>query len=462
VVLALLVAMVATGREAATATSDAVRPTAADAGAPNVLVVTLDTTRADHCSSYGYARPTTPVLDRLAREGVLFEAAYTATPTTAPSHASLFTSTYPLRHGVVKNGYRLAPEYTTLAEVLHGAGYRTAAVTSSFVVTARFGLDQGFAHYDDVDTIDPAEPPRRWKAYSEKGKAERLASETTDRALAWLRGATSAQPFFLWVHYFDAHHPYDPPAGFREQVDRPVRAPAEARDELRETILAYDGEIRFADEQLGRLIAHLDTVDSGGGRGTIVVVTTDHGEGLHQHGWESHGMQLYEEVVRVALVVRWPGRIGAGRRLREPVALIDIAPTVLSLVGAPRDGLAAEGTDLSGALLRGDSLVADRPLYYQRRLYRTPTHRGADTREPMFAIRRGPWKLVATGPEVELFDLESDPGETRSLHHQEPARAAALAAELERWRSRYADPGSGRQVISDEDRRRLRALGYIE
>jgi arylsulfatase A-like enzyme len=437
---------------------------------PNVVLVTIDTARADHLSVYGYGRPTTPELERLARDGVVFEAAYTATPTTGPAHATLFTSTYPARHGVLKNGYVLDPVHTTLAEVLGSAGYRTAAVPSSFVLTKRFGLAQGFEHYDDDFTGAHASlHPEKWEGMAVGAEFDRRASETTDRAVAWLDslGGARERPFFLWVHYFDPHHPYDPPDGYRRQVkgetpppDR-VKGLAEAdAAQLRKDILAYDAEIRYADEQIGRLLRHVDA--TAGREATLVIVTTDHGEGLLQHGWMQHGVDLYEELVRVALIVRWPGRLRAGVRVPGPVALVDVMPTLLALLELPPNGLTPQGGDVSSALRGTATLPADRPLFFHRRLYEKPERRGHDTRHPMFGIRRGRWKYVESGPTLELYDLEADPGETRNVRDGERETADRLAAELAEWRKRTAPVEAGRQSISDSDRERLRALGYVD
>jgi arylsulfatase A-like enzyme len=432
--------------------------------APSVLLVTIDTARADHFSSYGYERPTTPFIDGLAREGILFEAAYTPTPTTAPAHASLFTASYPSEHGVLKNGHVLAAGRPTLAAVLQNAGYRTAAIVSSYVLARHFGLGQGFAYYDDdFTTAKSSVVVEEWEDSTDIGHFDRRADETTDRAIAWLRANARAAPFFLWVHYFDPHHPYDPPAAQRLVLEAALPepgAPATPGDaaEARERTLAYDAEIRFVDDQVARLVGYLD--DTLGRARTLVIVATDHGEGLMQRGWMAHGVHLHEELVRAALIMRWPPHLPSGRRVAAPVGLIDIAPTVLALLELePMSGPA--GTALQGQRADGD-VPPDRPLFFQRRPYATPEYRGWNVRDPMFGLRRGRWKYIETDGVGELFDLSADSGETRNVRAEHAAAADALAAELRAWRERIDGHTHSPQQISPEDAARLRALGYVE
>ena len=281
----------------------------------NLLLVSLDTTRRDHCSVYGYGRETTPTLDRLGREGAVFDQAYAPTASTGPTHASLFTSLYPLTHRVNRNGLALGMGFTTLAERLRARGYQTSAVVSSFVLAAKFGFAQGFDAYDDAFVAaESSLQVSLWEGHLPPDEAfDRRASATSERAVAWLRGVRDPErPFFLFVHYFDAHDPYQPPPEFTLQLEG---EPPE--NELGRAILQYDREIAFVDQQLGRLLAAL--AEAGLEDETLLVVTADHGEGLMDHGHMRHGLQIYEEAVRVPLLVRWPGTIPANRRLAEPV-----------------------------------------------------------------------------------------------------------------------------------------------
>ncbi|MEM7357167.1 MAG: sulfatase, partial [Acidobacteriota bacterium] len=247
---------------------------------PNLLLVTVDTLRADHCSIYGYERETTPVLDDLAREGAILGPAYAPMSTTAPAHASIFTGRYPISHGVVRNGLILAQDQTTLAEVLQQARYTTGAVVSSLVLKPRYGLGQGFGTYESEFEINRETVDRhQWKGVE---GFDRRADETTDLALAWLERRPRDRPFFLWVHYFDPHSPYSPPPAFEGRFPVP-----EGATDLAIAIARYDEEIAFADQQLGRLLAAIERQEIT--EQTLAVVTSDHGEGLNQHGHMGHG-----------------------------------------------------------------------------------------------------------------------------------------------------------------------------
>jgi arylsulfatase A-like enzyme len=274
----------------------------------NVLLVTLDTTRADRLGCYGYTDAHTPALDSLAAQGVLFERAFTPAPVTLPAHASLLTGLVPPVHGVRDNGiYRLRDEAVTLAELLGDAGMVTAATVAAYVLASRFGLAQGFSHYDE-----------RLKGQLGKPAAfyvERPAEEVTDAALGWLEKRNDKKNFFLWVHYFDPHSPYVPPARFDSLC--PGRP--------------YDGEIAYMDSQLGRLLGALRS--DGQYENTLVVVVGDHGEALGEHGEPTHGIFLYNSTVRVPLIVKFPAGEHAGGRVDANVSLVDIFPTVLERAG---------------------------------------------------------------------------------------------------------------------------------
>lgn len=419
---------------------------------PNLLLVTIDTLRADHCSAYGYAKPTTPHLEALARDGVRCDLAYAPMATTAPSHATLFTGLLPRTHGVRKNGHVLVPRHRTLAEALRDHGYRTHAVVSSFVLERRFGLDQGFASYDD--------------SLGDGQDAKEALFQTGDRArakaVAWLRrggdlgGAGPAQPFFLWVHFFDPHEPYAPPAEHR----RPF-APKDESDALASTVASYDGEIRFADAELGALLdalRGLGLLDT-----TLVVVAADHGEGLMSHGHMGHGPQLYEEAVRVPLVLRWPRGLPRGARVETPVLLADVAPTVLALVGVNEVLERADGIDVADVLRGRGAGEANRPVLLERRRYHEEeTADGMPVRGALLGVRLGRFKYLEAPEEErrELFDLAADPAEARNLLAERPREAEGLARLLEAWRA--TRPGDEKADASAETREALRALGYVQ
>jgi arylsulfatase A-like enzyme len=428
-----------------------------------VLFVSLDTTRSDRLSVYGYAHDTTPALRGFARGATRFETAYSPTASTCSSHATLFTSLPPIENGVLRNGMRLRDEHETLAERLLAAGFQTAGFVSSFPLDDRFGLAQGFQSYDD--DFPPAEATTltdHWEGRAVSRAFDRRADHTTDRALRWLREARDPErPFFLFVHYFDPHQSYDPPEPFRTQYTArlsPTATPLERFSAL------YDGEIAFTDRELGRLLAAFDA--DGLAHDTLVVVFGDHGEGLMEHGFLGHGLQLYEPAVRIPLLVRWPAGLRESRSIVEPVSLIDVLPTVLDLLGLPADP-ELRGANLAPALRGEARLDPERPIF----LYREPYERGI-YKSPLgdipadgegFALRAGRWKYIEL-PGFRwhsLFDLERDPQERRNVAGHRPLVAARLAEQIEGWRREHRREISSEE-ISPADRRALEALGYIQ
>ncbi len=406
----------------------------APGGGPwNLVLVTLDTVRADHVGCYGAAAAETPSLDRLAREGVRFAWASSAVPLTLPSHSTILSGLLPPHHGVRNNGAGRFPEgMPTLATDLAAAGYRTAAFVGAFVLDHRFGLARGFATYDDAMERDASG--------GVPDDAERRGDAVVDRALAWLgalppagsaAGAVAARPFFLWVHLYDAHAPYDPPPPFRE----------------RHAGHPYDGEIAFADAQLGRLLAALDSM--GLASRTIVAATADHGEALGDHGELTHGLLLYEPTLRVPLIVRAPGLL-APRAVASPVSLADVAPTLAGLAGHPLAAAGLDGRDLSAALAGGGELPAA-DLYAETRY---PTLFGWS---PLAAlVHRG--RKYIQAPRPELYDLARDPRETADLAVRDPAEGHGFAARLAALEAgaRTAPPAA----LGGEEKARLESLGY--
>ncbi len=399
------------------------------------MLVTLDTVRADHLGAYGSTVAETPWLDRLAREGVRGTQVSSQVPLTLPSHATILSGWLPPHHGLRNNGAGALPEGTaTLATHLAAAGYRTGAFVGAFVLDRRFGLARGFGVYDDEIVRDPGAGTAL--------EAERPGREVMDRALAWLGGApppapgASAQPFFLWIHLYDAHAPYTPPSPFRERhAGRP-----------------YDGEIAAVDAQIGRLLEELER--RGLTRTTVVAVTADHGEGLGEHGEQTHGLLLYEPTLHVPLLLRGP-RLPAGSVVRTPFGLVDLAPTLAGLVGHPLPSPAArplDGRDLSAAL-SGGSEPPPGDVYAETRY---PAFFGWS---PLAALRRRDVKYIAA-PLPELYDLASDPGETSNLKDR-----ADLSAALPGFAARLAEIEAGaveapRGAPDAETRARLAALGY--
>jgi choline-sulfatase len=400
-------------------------------GDPNLVLVTLDTVRADHLGCYGHSAAVTPWLDRLANEGIRFAQASSPVPLTLPSHATLLTGLLPPHHGLRNNGVgALGGGTATLATLLAGRGYRTGAFVGAFVLDRRFGLNQGFEVYDDEIPRDPRAGVSL--------EAERPGRDVVDRALAWL-GREDPRPFFLWVHLYDAHAPYrPPPAWAARHAGRP-----------------YDGEISEVDEQVGRILAELGRRELG--KRTVVAVAADHGEGLGEHGELTHGLLLYEPTLHVPLLLSAPGRLKP-RVIETPVSLVDLAPTLAGLLGKPLPPPAKgalDGRDLSATLLSGgEPAMAD--LYAESRY---PAIFGWS---PLAALRRRDLKYISA-PQPELYDLRKDPRETANLmalsgKPEESTRGfAARLAEIEAG----AVAGPHPAPPDAEIRARLASLGYV-
>ncbi len=393
------------------------------AGRLNVLLITLDTVRADHVGCYGAAGASTPTLDALAASGVRFAAAVAHAPLTAPSHASILTSRTPLGHGVRDNGAYVLPEgVRSVAEDFREAGYQTAAFVSGFPLTRRFGLDRGFESYDDQ--LPRGSDPRR-TAY-----VERSAERTTDAALRWLDAAPrSGPPFLLWVHYFDPHAPYEPPAEFATRTGS-----------------AYAGEIAFVDSQIARLTSRIESA-AGPGR-TLVLVTADHGESLGEHGEDTHGIFLYDSTLRVPFIVAGPG-VPSGRVATTVARGIDVAPTLLDYAGLEAKGM--EGRSLRPAAA-GERLD-DAPTYSES-LHSQLQYGWA----PLHSWRTARYKLIAA-PRPELYDLQKDAQETSDRAAEEPSRVEGLRHELQKLMTTTTPVAT--RAIDSETAARLAALGYL-
>jgi len=415
---------------------------------PNLVLVTLDTVRFDHTSLGSYERDTTPRLRALAAEGASFELAYAPTATTGPTHATLFTSLLPPQHGVIKNGVALDGDLVTFADHLSDEGWRTAAFVSSYVMSERWGWSQGFGHFDDV--FDPAGATKRkknWEGHKVDGGFDRRASVTTARARAWLERQRDGRPFFLFVHYYDPHAPYLPPIGFAGRFSTEEPTPLEG------SISAYDEEIAYTDDQLGLLLDALDEL--GLAENTLVVVTADHGEGLLDHGHMEHGVHLYDEQVRVPLLVRLPGVITPGIRPDAPVEMLDVAPTLADLLGVP---VPEEFTGRTlAATLRGEgSLDPLHPVRLFRRHY-APQPDQKSPRGVQYGVRVGDWKYIERPVEgqPELYNLRSDPAERHNVFTRHPDVGARLAPLLVRG-------PEDAPKLAPEEAERLEALGYVE
>jgi len=403
------------------------RPFRGNTSSYNVLLVTLDTTRADHLGCYGYKAIRTPILDGLADNGVLFENAYTAAVMTYPSHASILTGLLPPAHGIRNNGsFKLRSSAETLAEVLRASGYRTGAVVGAFVLDSMFGLDQGFESYDDY--------------LPDSGShdivfAQRDAKAVTDAALQYLSQVKEGR-WFLWVHYFDAHSPYRPPSPYKEEYGK----------------RGYDGEIAYVDAELGRLLAGIREI--GARDRTIVVAVADHGEGLRDHGEQSHGVFVYDETARVPLIIQVPGFVKGPKRVSAVVRTTDIMPTILDLLRIPPRPAAA-GTTLWPLM---DGQVDDLRLAAFTEATSPYLMYGWS---PMAALREGKWKYIQA-PHPEMYDMPGDPHERSNLLASSGKEAAALRSELEHEVREAADEAKGAESLapSPEEQAQLRSLGY--
>jgi len=427
---------------------------------PNLILISLDTTRADRLSAYGYSHDTTPNLRRLASEGARFERAYAPVPTTGPTHATLFTSLHPLRHGVLNNAEVLSAEHETLAELLAAQGYDTAAFVGSYILDAKFGFDQGFALYEaEFQEEGSTALARGVVGHTAKGGTDRRAERTTELAIDWLeKGRDPERPFFLFVHYFDPHFPYGAPDDFLASQ----RAERAASGEEPWSPASYDGELLYVDAQIGSLLDRLDAL--GLGEQTLVVVTADHGESLGEHGHIGHGLHLYEEAVRVPLLLRFPGRIPEALVVEAPAATVDLVPTILELLDLRSPSAEHQGESLATALRAGGALDAERPVYLQRRRFRVRKVGATPVRGEKLGVVAGRWKYIEAPDEDsrELYDLQADPAEGENLVDARPEKAAELSRLLSSWRGEQVGTPRAATEISDDDRERLRALGYAD
>jgi tetratricopeptide (TPR) repeat protein len=387
--------------------------TPAEEPARNVLLITIDTLRADSVGAYGARAAETPALDSLARDGARFDRAWAPAPITLPSHASLLSGRYPPAHGARHNGMAVGDAVPTLATALKGAGFATGAFVSAFPLDRRFGLARGFDVYDD-------ELPRTADG---RPLNERPGAQTVDRAIDWL--AARGEPrLFLWVHLFEPHAPYGTPS---------EGASAEER---------YAREVTAADREVGRLLGALGARAAD----TLIVATADHGEAFGEHGETGHSIFVYDTTLRVPLVMRGPA-IPRGSVVADDVSLVDLPATIAALTGLP--AFQSEGRSLAGAVAGGR--IEPRPLY-------------AESFAPLFdfgwaglrAVREGGWKYVAA-PRPELYDTARDPGEATNLLEAEGDRAARLEATAARW-------GPAEPVAAPpppDVSARLGALGYV-
>ncbi len=397
---------------------------------PNVIIVTLDTTRADHIGCYGNNNIETPVMDRLAKEGVRFDRLYASAPITLPNHASILTGTHPAFHGARNNGtFKVDESITTAAEIFKNRGYQTAGFIASFPLLARFGLDQGFDVYDD--RIEEGKEKRTFLFQ------ERRAEDVNRAVFNWLDKRQDG-PFFVWVHYFDPHFSYEAPSPYREKY----------------FFEPYDGEIAYADAQLGELLSRFR--EKGLLENAIVVVTADHGESLGEHKEKTHAILIYYATVQVPLIIWAPGILPAGQVEEDLVRSIDILPTVLDYADIEVP------SDVQGVSLR--PLIEDREdsldlIAYTETL--APFLHFHWT--PLESVRTNEWLYIHAEPE-ELYNLKNDPKELDNLADAEPKTLARTRDIFKKEKNAIQNPSpvDGTIRMDAETQDRLRALGYIQ
>jgi choline-sulfatase len=392
---------------------------------PNIVLVTLDTTRADRMGFLGSTRGLTPALDALARESLVFTRAYAQAPVTTVSHATILSGTYPPFHGVTDFGVPLGAAVPYLPDLLRGAGYTTGAFVGSLILDPRTGtapgFDRGFDRYDAGFRL-------RRPGENRYQTLERRADEVVSRALDWIVKAPADRPFFAWLHLFDAHDPYDPPADLRQQY----RASP------------YDGEVAGVDRQVGRLVAALKS--AGSLANTVLAITADHGEALGEHGERTHGVFLYDETLHVPLLIRGPG-IRAGR-VESRVRLVDLAPALLQAAQLAR-WPAMQGV----SLLR---VTEDRPVYAA-----TEYPRRAFGWSPLVSWRADRF-LYVRAPRPELYDVAADPAQSHDIAASRSRVVAGIDAELEQFVKNAAAGGaSPGKPLDPAVAERMAALGYV-
>lgn len=395
----------------------------------NVLLITLDTTRADRLGCYGNDDIKTPNIDGLANEGVLFEQAFSVQPVTLPSHTSMLTGQYPFTHGVRDNSvYKVKAETVTLAERLKQRGYLTVAFVSAYILDHQYGLDQGFDYYND-----------RFITPKQRGNlpVDRRASEVSVLATDWLelkKDDLAGQPFFMWLHYYDPHADYDPPEPYRSAYPNP-----------------YDGEIAYTDDWLGFLFNDLQR--RGLWDDTLVVLMADHGDSLGDHGEQTHGIFIYSATTHVPLLMRYPPRVPGGRRISDRVSGVDLVPTILELLGMPADD-GMDGVSLV-ELISQQTPLEPRPVYSE--VFIPRSFGWSELR----GIREGDLFFIEA-PIPELYEAEAEWTISPNLSDRDPGQTAALRETLARLTASGLDPGeSDRIEVDDATAARLQALGYF-
>lgn len=408
----------------------------------NLILITIDTLRADHLACYGYKENTSPFLNELAQEGTIFLNAYVQIPLTLPSHTAILTSTYPRTNGVRLNGYCQAKEeLITLAEVLKKKNYSTFAVIGGFPLDGRFGLSQGFDIYDDKLEGNQKRDVRFWHSHKFI-RYERKAHEVTNRSIEILSKVGRKEKFFLWLHYFDPHWRYNPPEKFRELFD-----------------LAYDGEIAYVDSEIERFYKKLKKQRFD--KNTIIVIASDHGEGLNEHEEEGHGWELFNTTLRIPIILYYPDILPRNTKIDTLCQSIDILPTVLELMGIPSPA-GIEGQSLANLINRKGEKATSGFVFAESNKPRVIY--GNNSR---YCLIDGSFKLIAyydadhQAVEYKLFNLKEDPKELKDIASSHPEVVEKLATEI----SNFFGPAVENYAffrVNKEIEEKLRALGYVD
>ena len=424
--------------------------------APNILLISIDSLRADHLHSYGYPRRTSPNLDILADEGSRFDTVISPTSWTLPAHMTLLTFLPPEEHGVITNRFRLARGIDTLPQRLQRSGYSTAGFVSATYLDGLFGFGRGFDEYDDYSLLRVA---------AEKSRTAVTSRLVADRAVGWLRNQAASptrRPFFLFLHFFDVHYDYNPPPPYARMFDEDysgsatgdvnaIRTGMRPRD-MRHVVALYDGEIAWVDANIGRILAALKTM--GLDKNTIVAVTADHGEEFLDHGQAGHDKTLYDEVLRVPLIIRYPGHVAPGRKIEGQIRLMDVGPTLLKLAGlrTPRSPQATEAHSLA-CLLSPATAVRSTPL--------RPAF--GDLNGEIASVRTADAKLIVDlrTKKEEFYDLAIDPLEHENRDQPGGPRVDELRAILDRWRATVMKHPGDAVDLDSEEKETLRSLGYL-
>ena len=445
---------------------------------PNIVLITLDTLRADHLSCYGYQKSTTPNLDRFAEESVIFKNAYATSPWTSPSHASLFTGMYPSKHGLhhnwkVMNSNRVVPlseDHQTLAEILAGQGYNTAGIIGGFWCKSTVGLAQGFDHYDDalINVIPDLQHftlfkiinkffPLHDSAVRRGLNFSRVASQINRRVFSWLE-ENYQTPFFLFINYFDPHYPYLPPDEYSQLFKENETSVVNESEKNRMDLLAqYDGEIAYVDNKVGILLEKLKELNVY--ENTLIIITSDHGEFFGEHGLWFHAHELYQGVIKIPLIIKYP--LSSKRGVSsERVSLVDIMPTILDVLNLPIP------KEVQGVILSETERTVLSEVYKHK--YKQPT-KGKNFARELKALFKDNYKYIKeyqnnSDEYNELYDIENDPGELQNLISTMPEKAEAMDKKMKEW-LQYSQDQTVKDKpvkIDDATREALRALGYIQ